>query len=391
MRTHPRRTASRLVAAAAGLGLLLTACGGGGELQEEAAASGGDEQDASAPDQVHFILDWIPKGQTSPFYVALEQGFWADRNLSVTISRGYGSGDTAVRVGRGEGDFGWAGVSAVMNTIAEGLPLQEIAATAHRAPGALFSLEHELSEGADAVVGLRGAIDPNTEEASLMRAYAVQEGFDFDEDIDWLFTDNASMEQVVADQADFIADWGTNIPEWWQQDPPLEPNLLWVGTELGIYGNGIISRPEYLEENQDIARRFVEGAVEGYKYVLENGEEGQQEAIDALFKYNPEVGALPGAEEFHLANLKMFLSLMLDDTVKEHGLGYFVPERVDASLDFINTYLLDEPLERDEAFLMDPQILESGDFMIEDWDAAVESVSEVMGRPNPFLAQYPAS
>jgi NitT/TauT family transport system substrate-binding protein len=364
------------VALAAAL-LPLAACGGGSEGDEDLA-------------EVDFILDWIPKGQTAPFFLAAEKGFWEKRGLKVNVSRGFGSGDTAVRVGKGQAEFGWAGVSAVMNTIAEGLPLQEVAITAHRAPGSLFSLDAEL-DGPESLKGLRGALEPNAEEASLMRAYAEQNGLDFDEDIDWEFTEGAGLQLAASGKTDVVADWGTNVPEWWQQDPSLDPNLLWVGVELGIYGNGIITQPDYLEDNADVAEAFVEGAVEAYQYVLEGGEEAQQEAIDALFKAEPTVAALPGAEEFHLANLQMFLSVMLDESVKEHGLGYMVPDRVDASLDFINNYLLDEPLAREDAFAMDPQLIDDQEFMIEDWDAAVESVSTVMDRPNPLLEAYPAN
>jgi ABC-type nitrate/sulfonate/bicarbonate transport system substrate-binding protein len=274
-----------------------------------------------------------------------------------------------------------------MNTISEGLPLQEIAMTAHRAPAALYSLDSSL-EDADALRGLTGAIDPKTEEASMVRAYAAQNGLDFDEDINWQFTEDAGLQSVVGGQADFVADWGTNVPEWWSQD--LEPNLLWLGVELGLYGNGIISTPDYLDKEPEIAQCFVEGATKGYKYVIENGEDGRKEAVKALFDANPEVAALPDAQEFHEANLAMFVSTMLDETVKEHGLGYMVPERVDSSLAFINDYLLETPLELEDAFWMEDQLLSDGQFMIDDWDAAVASVEQIAGKDNPLFAVHPA-
>ncbi len=108
---------SKLIALLLAFALIAAACGS----DDEPVASGSDT------DQVFFILDWIPKGQTSPFYLALDKGFWAKRGLAVQITRGYGSGDTSTRIGLGEGDFGFAGVGAVMRTISAGLPLVEIA------------------------------------------------------------------------------------------------------------------------------------------------------------------------------------------------------------------------------------------------------------------------
>lgn len=357
---------------------LLAACATPAQQTATTAAAGGEGMT-----QLHFILDWIPKGQTSPFYLALDKGFWAERGLAVSVSRGYGSGDTSVRVGRGEGDFGWAGVAAVMNTISQGVPLLEIAATAHTHPTSVYAAPGiEVNEPRD-LVGLRGAVDANDENDNLFKAFAAQEGLDYSNDIDWIYVDGAGVTQVEAGQADFVMDWITNLPEWWLLDPPIEPGTLWIGRFLDIYGNGVITRPEVLERDPDAARRFAEGAIQGYQYVIEGGSSAHEESIDALFKFNPELEEQPNAREFHLNNLKLFLSLMLTGETQEHGIGYFLPEKVDRSLGFINQYLLEEPLERDQAFRLD--LLESGQFMISNFEEARSAVSEVMGRSNPLL------
>jgi len=368
--------------AAAGAGLLAAACGPDNSVTSTtfaptATTSGGT-------DQVHFILDWIPKGQTSPFYMALEKGFWAERNLSVTVSRGYGSGDTSVRIGTGEGDFGWAGVSAVMNTISEGLPLLEIAATAHTHPQGWYST-FPINSAAD-IVGRRGAINPAGEDVYIVRAWCKENGIDFDNDVDWIFVDGAGMNEIITGEAEFVTDWVSNIPEWWLQEPPIEPNVGWFAKDVGIYGNGVISRPETLQQRPDVARRFVEGAMEGYKYVLEGGNDAHEESIDALFKYNPNVAAAgETARDFHLGNLKMWIGLMLSSTdLQEHGIGYWEPAKTEKTLNWINEWLLETPLAMDEAF--DTSFVGSGDFMVDNYDEAVASVATVLGRPNPLLS-----
>lgn len=377
-----RRRDFLLQGGAASAGLFLAACGvnGTGATTTQAGASAAA---GGGTDQVLFILDFIPKGQTSPFYLALDKGFWAERNLAVTVNRGFGSGDTAVRVGTGEGDFGWAGVSAVMSTIGEGLPLLEIAATAHTHPQAWYST-FPINSAQD-IVGRRGAINAAGEDVFIARAWCNENGIDFDNDIDWLFVDGAGMNEIITEEAEFVTDWITNLPEWWLQDPPIEPNTGWFGRDVGIYGNGVIARPETLQEKPDVARRFVEGAMEGYKYVLEGGMDAHEESIDALFKYNPNVAdAGETARDFHLGNLRLWLGMMLGSSdVREHGIGYWEPEKTERTLNWINEFLLDAPLAMDEAF--DTSYVQSGDFMIENYEEAVASVETVLGRPNPLL------
>lgn len=354
------------------------------------AAACGDDDTSSGPsgsdvDQVFFILDWIPKGQTSPFYLALDKGFWAERGLAVQITRGFGSGDTSSRIGLGEGDFGFAGVGAVMRTISEGLPLVEIAAIASTAPTAVYADPAAGVDGSDpsSLVGLRGAVDAGDENDQLFKAFAGSAGISYDS-INWQYVDGAGIGSIATGQADFVMDWITNLPEWWLADPPIEPDTYWVGRAVDIYGNGLITRPEMLENNRDLVERFVEGAIAGYEYVLEGGVAAQNESIDALFKYNPELKEQPNAREFHLGNLQLFLSLMLTEDVRDDGIGYFDPEKKQRSLDFINDYLLDSPLTLDQAFISD-LVINKGDVKIDDFDAARASLETVLGRPNPLF------
>jgi len=356
-----------------------------------AACASDDTSDTTAAsgdggvDQVFFILDWVPKGQTSPFYLALDKGFWAERGIAVQITRGFGSGDTSARIGLGEGDFGFAGVGAVMRTISEGLPLVEIAAIASTAPTAVYADPAAGVSGDDptSLVGLKGAVDAGDENDQLFKAFSGSVGINYD-DVDWQYVDGAGIGSIASGQADFVMDWITNLPEWWLADPPIEPDTFWVGREVDIYGNGLITRPELLAENRDLVKRFVEGAIAGYEYVIEGGVAAQNEAIDALFKFNPELKEQPNAREFHLGNLQLFATLMMTEDVREDGLGYFDPDKKQRSLDFINEFLLDAPLTLDQAFISE-LIIEKGAVKIDDFDGALAQLETVLGRPNPLI------
>ncbi len=66
------------------------------------------------------MLDFVPHGGHTPFFVAVEKGFYDRANLDVTAQRGSGSTETVARVGAGAADVGFAGAAAVVPGRARG-------------------------------------------------------------------------------------------------------------------------------------------------------------------------------------------------------------------------------------------------------------------------------
>lgn len=348
-------------------------------------AANGDSDDLR---QVHFLLDFTPKGYHAPFYMALERGLWAERGLSVQISRGFGSSDTAVRIGGGEGHFGFASIPDTLRTAGEGISIVEIAPLITRDADAVMAHPDNTISSPDDLIGLQGAADPDEDPTqTYLAAFLDQNGLDIN-DLDWAGVSDAGLSTIVAGQADLVLDWITELPAWWLQDPPLEPSTLWHGGELDVYGNSIMTRPEVIEENPDLARRFVEGVAEAYKQVIEGDEAVHEEAIDLLFRYNPELEEQPNARDFHLNNLKLMLSLIASaEETAEGGLCYFQQEKLDRTAEIINEYVLDEPVSPEEAFIaVDDQVIESGQFVIDDREEVLDRYATIMDRPNPLLA-----
>ena len=47
-----------------------------------------------AADKVRFQTDWLPSGEHAMYYGGWQKGIFAEEGIDVTITRGYGSGDT---------------------------------------------------------------------------------------------------------------------------------------------------------------------------------------------------------------------------------------------------------------------------------------------------------
>src|SRR3974390_2646651 len=69
---------------------------------------------ARGDDKVRFQTDWIPSGEHAMYYGGLQKGIFAAEGIDVTITRGYGSGDTVTKLAANAFDFGVADMAAVM-------------------------------------------------------------------------------------------------------------------------------------------------------------------------------------------------------------------------------------------------------------------------------------
>ena len=69
---------------------------------------------AQAATPVKFACDFNFQGNHSVFGMAIENGHYAKEKLAVKMDRGYGSGDTIVKIGSGAYDIGFADINAAV-------------------------------------------------------------------------------------------------------------------------------------------------------------------------------------------------------------------------------------------------------------------------------------
>src|SRR4029077_9833118 len=78
------------------------------------AAGMGQAQAQGSLQNVKFALDWAYQGNHAFWSMAIDQGGFKKGGLNVTMDRGYGSGDTVVKVASGAYDIGFADINAMI-------------------------------------------------------------------------------------------------------------------------------------------------------------------------------------------------------------------------------------------------------------------------------------
>src|SRR6202011_4557376 len=158
---------------------------------------------AAAADKVRFQTDWLPSGEHAMYYGGWQKGIFAEEGIDITITRGYGSGDTVTKLAGGAFDFGVADVATVLTARArQNVPVKTIAVLYNESPHSLFVLK---SSGITNFKGLEGkkiGITPGNSHRFYFPKVAEKAGTDPNK-IVWTNMDGAAMAaQLIAKNID---------------------------------------------------------------------------------------------------------------------------------------------------------------------------------------------
>ncbi len=274
--------------------LSLSACGGTGKADP---AQGQLEK-------ITFVLDWTPNTNHTGLYVAIEKGYFTEAGLNVEVVQPP-EGGAEVLVGSGKAQFG----VSFQDYIAPGLigddplPITAVAAIIQHNTSGIVS---RAGEGMDSPKGLEGhkyaTWDLPVEKATIDQVMKA-EGGDFSkvELIPSTVTDEVSALQSGSVDAIWIfyawagiacevAELETDYFAFADIDPVFD-----------FYSPVVIANNEYLEQNPETAKAFVEALSKGYEFAIEN----PKEAADILMEAAPELKsneALVYASQEYLAD-----------------------------------------------------------------------------------------
>src|ERR1700730_16189820 len=216
---------------------------------------------AGAADKVRFQTDWLPSGEHAMYYGGWQKGIFAEEGIDITITRGYGSGDTVTKLAGGAFDFGVADIAAVTTARArQNVPVKTIAVLYTQSPHSLFVLK---SSGITSFKGLEGkkiGITPGNSHKFYFPKVAERAGTDASK-ITWVNMDGAAMAaQLIAQNLDAAPFY--SIHHYYQNKAAKaagEEIIVLPFVEVGfkIFAATIIANDKMIAEKPDLTRRFL--------------------------------------------------------------------------------------------------------------------------------------
>ena len=278
---------------------------------------------AGAADKVRFQTDWLPSGEHAMYYGGWQKGIFAEEGIDVTITRGYGSGDTLTKLAGGAFDFGVADVASVLTARArQNVPVKTIAAVYNQSPHSLFVLK---SSGITNFKGLEGkkiSITPGNSHKFYFPKVAEKSGTDPSKII-WVNMDGAAMAaQLIAkniDAAPFYSIHHYYINKAAKAAGEEIIPLPFVEVGFKIYAASIIATDETIAKRPDLTKRFLRAIKRSFEWANANPEEACKLHIQKV----PEV-----ALDDCVHSVQAVMTFVFTDHEKQFGWGKISPERL---------------------------------------------------------------
>jgi len=291
-----------------------------------------------SPRPLTFILDFLPYGEYTPYFTALDKGWYREEGLDVKILRGAGSGDTIKRIAVGQAEVGSADFSALTAARAnEDIKVKAIAAYFRRPPHSIFV---RVGSGINSAKDLEGktlAITPGNSHQLLFPLLAKLAGFHA-ESVKWVTMDGAAMGPALiagrVDGAPFFANHEARLQKQAQAQGQSLKRISYADAGFDMYSLVIFAREESIAKDPDTLRAFLRASVRGMKYAF--APEHLEEGARILVKYNPEVDLDAAVGAASVASRYSFTDEVTSGKV---AVGQFEPVRVEKSRDIYTEYL----------------------------------------------------
>ena len=253
-----------------------------------AACGSNDKNTESDLTKITFVLDWTPNTNHTGLYVAQANGFFEEAGLEVEIVQPP-EGGAEMLVGAGEAEFAVSFQDSMMPAIVgeNALPIEAVAAVIQHNTSGIIS---RAGEGMDRPAGMEGkkyaTWDLDLEKATIKQV-VEKDGGDFDkiEMIPSTVTDEVSaLKSKSVDAIWIFYGWAGVAAEV----AGLETDYFDfadIDPVFDFYTPVIIGNSDWMAENPDTTKAFLDAVKKGYEYAIENPED----AADILLTAAPEL------------------------------------------------------------------------------------------------------
>jgi NitT/TauT family transport system substrate-binding protein len=278
----------KVLSGAVMLAVLLAACGGAA-APTAAPAVAPTAAPAAAPDKVALQSKWVVQAQFAGYYAALDQGYYKDENLDVTILEGGPNIAPEQVVASGGAQFGIDWMGSLLSSRDQGVNLVNIGQVFQR--GAILEVTWKDSN-ISGVGDLKGKTVGVWGFGNEFDLYAALAKYNINKDKDLtIFQQPFDMNDFLNKKIDAAAAMTYN--EYAQVleagHSPSELNVINFTTEgTAMLEDGIFVTADWLKDskNQDIAVRFLRASFKGWMYCRDN----QAACVDIVVKHGPALG-----------------------------------------------------------------------------------------------------
>jgi NitT/TauT family transport system substrate-binding protein len=220
---------------------------------------------------VRLLLGFRPDVQFAPFYLAQQDGYFADAGLEVTIEH---STDVLRLVADGQAEFGVADATDVMIGRTSGIPVKYVSTLYDRFPVALIGPPDVVPDEPAGLAGLRiGTPGQFGSSWHALLALLDAGGLTADDVTIREYPQFNQVEGLLNGDVDLITGFRNNEPLQLEARG-MEVELLTVDEIAPLPGPGVIVGDDLLTADRDLVSAFVSAVARAQAAVIEDPEAG---------------------------------------------------------------------------------------------------------------------
>lgn len=311
----------------------LVACSGTESSSSSADSAATSDSNSTADTaelkQVDFLLNWTIAADHSPYYVALDKGWYEEAGLDVNIIIGQGSGYSVTSIDAGTADIAISDAPVVFQYRAQDAKAKIIGIIFDNHPNAMFFWDDSGMESPADIVGKTVAVPETDGHKVMWPAFAAMIGVDPDS-VEFVNIESTAKTSALASRnADVVFELLTGYPNFASAIPEGGFSyFLWADYGFECYAHSYIASDDTIANDPEMLKTFLDVTYRAWEYVLNNPEE----AIDILSEYQSI------NKDDVLAALEVEYAFLKTENYKENGIGYINPEKMQQTYDLVNDY-----------------------------------------------------
>ena len=280
---------------------------------------------AAAQTEMPFALDWKFEGPAAPYFLAIDNGHFADAGLEVEVSAGQGSLDAIPKVATGAFPVGFADINSLMRFLDQnpGAPVIAAMMIYDKPPFAVVGRRSLGVEGPGDLEGRTLGAPPPDGAWAQFPIFAETAGIDPSK-ITVEPVGFPTREPMLAEgEVDAVTGFSfSSVLNLERLGVPADDiaTILMADHGVELYGNAIIVNTDFAEANPEAVTGFLRAVAQGWRDAIADPQGGAQAVIDR----NP-----AGDVELEARRLQLAIdaNVMTPFAVAE-GIGGIDPERM---------------------------------------------------------------
>lgn len=299
---------------------------------------------AHAAEKTLFQNFWVWQPNTSPFWLAIDKGYYRAEGLDVTYIEGKGSAYAIQRVAAEKADVGVSDLGTAAFGISREVPIRGIFCFLQTGPQGVVARKEAGVRTLKDLEGKRLGFSPGDSGWILFPALASANGVDISRITKVSAEPAALPKALLARNVDAILTYFTSVPEFSDRGDGVQLTYLrYADHKVNLLGAGLIAHESTIRNRSDMLRKFIRASQRGYAHTLRKPED----AIDNLIRRAPLTVA---KREIALQNLKLSLGLLHTTNSMGEPIGWMAREDWEQTVALLAKYRDMKPLPVDRYY-----------------------------------------